>query len=238
MLTRAKAGHQPSPERMQKIREAYKEYTNPEVPLEERPTQLDLAVKYKIPQATLSYYFAKFDREGDMPEEPQTLFPSGSAITERPPTFEEWKARRGPERGSLVAGRATMKNAIKNISEKAKTTAEQAYIIGDLVTTRYFDLVNLALAKGLKLEDFIADVFNFYERREEIEQELITLRTSLQTLKPLTEPNWRFQAKTNALLNFATQLVNAKTYGARINIREATRAFQKELDKLDQMEMV
>ena len=78
-MTRAKAGHQPSPERMQKIREAYKEYTNPEVPLEERPTQLDLAVKYKIPQATLSYYFAKFDREGDGSKkfELQAKYPTG-----------------------------------------------------------------------------------------------------------------------------------------------------------------
>jgi len=235
MPHKKKAGPQPSPERMEKIRQAYKEYTDPNIPFEERPTQDDLAAKYKLPQSTISYYFDKFDREGDAPEEPQTLYPS--AKDERPPTFEEWKERRGPERGSQVASRATMKHAIKNISEKAKTTAEQAYIIGDLVTTRYFDLVNIALAKGMKLEDFINDVFNFYERREELEQELSTLRTSLTTLKPLADPNWRFQQKTNALLNFASQLVNAKVYGARINVKECVRGFQAELDKIDEMTM-
>jgi len=233
-LTRKKAGQHPSPERMEKIREAYKEYTDTSLPPEERPTQEDLAQKYGIPQPTISYWFEKFDREGDMPEEPQTLFPRES---ERPPTFEEWKERRGSDRGSQVASRATMKHAIQNIGEKAKTTAEQAYIIGDLVTTRYFDLVTMALAKGMKLEDFIVDVFNWYERREEIEKELSELKTILTTLKPLTDPNWRFQQKTNALLNFANQLVNAKIYGARINVREATRAFQNELEKIDKMEM-
>jgi len=235
VLTRKKAGLHPSPERMEQIREAYKEYTDPEIAAEERATQEDLAIKYHIPQPTLSYWFDKFDREGTMPE-PQTLYPT--VKNERPPTFEEWKEHRGPERGSQVASRATMKHAIKNISEKAKSRAEQAYIIGDLVTTRYFDLVNLALAKGMKLEDLISDVFNWYERKEEIEKEVSDLKITLKNLTPLTEPNWRFQQKSNVLLNFANQLVNAKIYGARINVREATRAFQTELQKIDEMEMM
>jgi len=214
---------------MKKIREAYKEYTDPAVPFEERPTQEDLAIKYEVPQATLSYWFDKFDREGDVPEEPQTLFPTKN---DRPPTPEEPREHRGPDRGSQVATRATMKHAIKNIGEKAKTTAEQAYIIGDLVTTRYFDLVNLAIAKGMKLEDFIVDVFNWYERREEIEKELSETTAALQTLKPLAEPNWRWQQKQVALRDFASQLLEAKKFGARIDFRGAIRAYQTELEKL------
>jgi hypothetical protein len=217
---------------MEKIREAYKEYSNPDIPMEERPTQDELATKYHIPQPTLSYWFDKFDLEGEVgPKDPKTLFPRD----ERPPTFEKWQEQRsGADRGTQIVKRTTMKHAISNLAEKAKTTAEQAYIIGDLITTRYFDLINLAIAKGMKLEDFINDVFNFYERREEIETELSQLRTSLQTLIPLAEPNWRFQRKTEALLNFARQCLNAKIYGARINVKETTRALQTELDKIDE----
>lgn len=220
---RKRRGSHPSPEKMAKIRQAYAEYINPDLTPEERPTQENLEVKYGIPQATLQVWFKKFDTEGVKPQDAQPLYPEDRR---QPPT--------GQDRATLVTSRTTMKETVTNLSNRAKKTLEEAYVIGDLVVTRYSDLVSIAVAKGMKLEDFIIDVFNFYEGREEMERRIHDFLIEIAELRELTEPNYVFKRKSQCILDFAKECLSVVKSGARVNPRQAARALQHDLDKIDE----
>jgi len=226
---RQRAGLHPSSEQMEKLKKAYARYSNPNVPPDERPTQQGLSHEYDIPQATLSYWFRKFEQEGTVePENMATLSPKekGRLPGER--------AQKGKDRAEIVTERTTTREAIKSLSDRSKSTYAQAIAIGDLVTDKYGDLIKIAIAKGMKLEDFVTDVFNYYERREEIERQIHEQEVELAELRDLTDPNYRFKRKSQCILDFAKECLNVVKSGAHINPKQAARALQNDLNKIDE----
>jgi hypothetical protein len=133
-----------------------------------------------------------------------------------------------------VAERRTTKEAIKSLSERSKAIFEQAINIGDLVVEKYGDLVKIALESGVKLEDFISDVFNWYERKEELERQLHDQKLRITELEELTLPNYIFKRKSQIILEFANTCVALNKSGARIPVKQAARALQNDLDRIDE----
>ena len=231
-----RAGNRLSKERMAQVKQAWLEYTNPDLPPEERPTQLELGHKYGLPQTTISYWFGRFraEQSGYSPEFPTTDMAADELTKdERPLPFKEWRRQRKTY-SELLSTRQVAREAISHISDRARKSAEQAIIIGDIITNRYGDLIKIAVAQGIKIEDFITEVFNWYERKTQLEQYLKDLETKLADLQQLTEPNFVFRHKANILFNFARQCLTARLYGLKINPRKAVRALQIELDKIAQ----
>lgn len=223
-MSRRKPGGHPSPERMEKLRAAYKEYTDPEIPEGERLTEEELETKYGIPQSTLDYWFKKFEAEGTVdPDAIQTIREQS-----------EVPGGKGKDRMTLVTDRSVMTEALKKIRERSKADTEKVYVIGALVVERYQDLINIALNRGMKLEDFMVEVFNWYERKEEVEQEVSAKNARISELEELTEPNYRFKRKSQILIEFAQQITTQKQLGMRVNPRDAARALQHDLDKIDE----
>jgi hypothetical protein len=120
-------------------------------------------------------------------------------------------------------------------SIRARTTAsyEQALNIGDLVVDKYGDLVKISLESGTKLEDFIIDVFNWYERRPDYERQTHALEMRITELLELTAPNYIFKRKSQCILDFARYCADLRRTGAHINVKQAARALQTDLDRID-----
>lgn len=219
--SRKKAGNRPTPEEMEKMMEAYERYSDPNVPPDQRPTQQQLSEEIGVPQTTLSYWFRDFEQRGMMgPEAPQTLSPT--------------RPGKEKDRALAVTERTTTKQAIKTLSERSKTLYEKAINIGALVVDKYGDLVEIGLESGMKLEDFVAEVFNWFERKTEVEQQLHQQETEIIELRELTASNYIFKRKSQCILDFSKECLGVVKSGARINPRQAARALQNDLDKISQ----
>ncbi len=212
---------------MKKLREAYLQYTDPTVPPEERPTQVMLAHELGLPQTTISYWFDKFTQEeGGSPE-----FTSEESAEEM---AQPGKKRKGHKTlGEKTALRKTASAAIAHISDRSIKGAEQAIIIGDIIMNDYSDLIKIAAAKGMSIDDFLQEVFTFYERKAQLTQYVTGLEAHLAELQELTDPNWRFKRKSSLLYRFARYLLAARVYGVKVNTKKAVRALQIELEKID-----
>ena len=222
-VKRKKPGGHPSDEEMQTIKEAYARYTDPNVPQEERPTQEDLEKTYGIPQATLSYWFHKFDVEGT----------EGASEVEKPPG-DRRSTKPGRDNIALTSQRTTTKEAIKGIGELSRENYAKAINIGFEAVNNYGDLVELALRKGITIKDFIAEVFSCYEGREERDRYIHDLEIDNAGLRELTEPNYIFKRKSQCILDFAKECASLNKAGAHINIKQAARALQHDLDRIDE----
>lgn len=223
MSQRKKAGSYPSPDQMEKMMELYERYSDATVPEDKRPTQQQLSDESGIAQTTLGFWFRKFAAQetGDEEDDARAFSKGGP---------------RGKlkDRAQIVAERRTTREAIKSIGKRSASDYEQAINIGDLVVGKYGDLVKISLATGAKLEDFVADVFNWYESREEMLRQLHELQTELAELRELTDPNYRFKRKSQVILDFAMTCAQLNKTGGHINVRQAARALQNDLDKIDQ----
>ncbi len=233
-MPQKKLGARVPKERLRKFREAYIRYIDPNVIPEERPTQVELAHELEVPQRTLSYWFTRFaQEEGGSPE-----FAGGEDIDETAQGGAE-KGRRGHKtQRQKVAVRKTAGAAIQHLADRSTKTAEQAIIIGDIVMSGYGDLIKISVAKGMNLENFIKEVFNFYEQKAQLTQYITNLEGQLTALQALSDPNWRYQQKSNLLYKFARDLLQSKALGIKVNPKKAIRAFQIELEKIDTQEMV
>lgn len=222
---------------MKKLREAYAKYTDPKVPPEERPTQIQLAEEYGEPQSTISYWFNKFDEE-DQGYENQTTpeITAEQVLEDSSESGKERKGHKGPlDRAAL---RKTTSVAMGHITDRTVKAAEQAIIIGDIIMSQYGDLIKIAFAKGLPIEELVKDVFNFYEQKTQLTRYVSELEGQLVALMELTEPNWRYKYKTSLLYRFARDVLLAKQYGVKVNPKKAVRALQIELEKIDQQEVM
>jgi len=226
-VVREKSGHHPSPEQMQKLKEAYYKYTDPNIPQEERPTQEDLEKEYGISQAILSYWFNKFDQEGTETEEVLGKGASEKRTDRRTPPP-------GRDRFSIASQKVTAAEAIKSIGDLSREAYAKAINIGFQIVKNYGDLVDVALAKGAKIEDFVAEVFNCYEAKEQRERYTHDLELENLELRELTEQNYTFKRKSQCILDFAKECASLNKAGARINIKAAARALQQDLDRIDQ----
>jgi hypothetical protein len=199
----------------------YERYSDPNVAEDQRPTQAELAAESGVPQTVLSFWFRRFEEESTEPKNMHTLTPRGRG------------GKPGKDRLSVQSNRTTAKEALKSISERTKSTYEQVLSIGDLVIDKYGDLVKIALESGVKLEDFMADVFNWYEQREEEQKRLRDMEHDLAELRELTLPNYIFKRKSQCILEFANTCAALNKSGAHIPIKQAARALQNDLDRID-----
>lgn len=225
-----------SQKRMKKLREAYAKYTDPKINPEERPTQLQLAEEYGEPQSTISYWFTRFKEEDEGYTNQTTPEITPEQVLEESEQPSERKGHKGPM--DRTALRKTAGAAMSHISDRATKAAEQAIIIGDIIMSQYGDLVKIAFAKGLPVEELIKDVFNFYEQKTQLTRYTEELEKQLAALMELTEPNWRYKHKTSLLYRFARDVLLAKQYGVKVNPKKAVRALQIELEKIDQQEVM
>jgi hypothetical protein len=227
LLVHKQAGSAISAERKAKIKAAYAKYTDPNVLPADRPTQTEISRDIGEAQSTVSYWFNRFKQEE-----------SGGMSPELNPGFDSKKGTAKSEGRQLtISYKEVAKAAMGYTSERAQREAQQVIIIGDTIMRLFSDLVKIALAKGVTLEEFIKEVFAFFERKTQLTAYVDMLETQLTELKELTEPNWRYKHKSAILLNFSRELLAAKTAGAKINPKKAVRALQIELDKIDE-EMV
>jgi hypothetical protein len=192
------------------------------VPEDQRPTQEQLSEESGIPQPTLSYWFDKFEKQGI-----ETLDESTPASG----------AGKGAGRGEAVEKESlkrTTREAVKGLSEMAKNLYEQAINIGNYVVDKYGDLVKIALASGVKLEDFISEVFNWYEEKEEVGQRLRAQAEEIMELRELTQPNYIFKRKSQCILDFAKMCAELNKTGGHIPVKQAARALQHDLDRIEE----
>lgn len=210
---------------MKKLREAYLRYSDPNVLPNDRPTQVEISKETGIAQSTISYWFERFKTEeaGYSPDAAEGTGKKGS----------QYEGRKRD-----VSFREVAKTALAFRADKSRKDAEQVIIIGDTVMRGYSDLITIAIRKGMNIEDFIKEVFNFYEQKPQLTQYTTDLEAKITELEELTDPNWRYKQKSMLLYKFARDLLMANAYGAKINPKEAVRALQIELEKIDKQEMV
>jgi hypothetical protein len=217
-----KGGHQPTPEQMEKLIELYEKYNDQNVPEDQRPTQQQLAEESGISQTVISYWFRKFDEQERMgPEAPGTLEPV------RP-------GRKEQDRALTRTEKTTTGRALKDLSSRAASIYEQAISIGNLVVDKYDDLVKIALENGVKLEDFMADVFNWYEAREETLQRIHRMELELNEFRELSAANYIFKHKSQCIVDFAKTIAELNASGGHINMKQAARALQNDLERIEQ----
>jgi hypothetical protein len=220
---------------MEKMLQLWEEYNDPNVPPDQHPSQRTLSQESGIPQTVLSYWFTEFDKREKQEKERQE---KAAAEEKEPkmPVAEESQPRETRQRKSrlITASEGQLaKDTQKNIRARTTATFEQAMHIGDLVVDKYGDLVKIALESGTKLDDFITDVFNWYERKIEYERGTRALEMQLAELRELTAPNYIFKRKSQCILDFARYLAELKKTGAHMDVKQAARALQTDLDRID-----
>lgn len=130
--------------------------------------------------------------------------------------------------------------ANKRLAQEAENRGTRAWAIGAEVVRGYWDLAELAASKGIKIEEFVKDVFNWYERKTTIEDSLASLefenrnlQAEAEELKRVADPNFRMALKTEALHKVLKEVLILRAKGVRIPVRAVSQNLEKYLNQVE-----
>ena len=195
-----------------------------------------LSEKYNISQSTLGRLFKRIEQYVGAYGEPDLDDTDFIEFVQKGYPSKDTK----PEKVDIEMSKVIVRAVTDEAKDVAAEKMGQILAIGRTVVMNYFDLVQVAVRKGMTLEDFIKDVFDWYEQREmvkayveELETENAMLRAELDNLAVMCRDNFKFMVKVKAAQDFAFRLAYLRALGLPVNVREATRAFWFIMEQID-----
>lgn len=170
-----------------------------------------LSKDYNIPEKTLYYNFKKFgiSRKDDAEKRSSMMKEIGQAVQ-------------------------------LNMSTQAQKLAQISVGIGGRISNKYLPLVDALMDDGQTLEQIADILVDWFESKPVTEQKIKDLEETvnglvqqIQNLEELTAPNYRYQLRVKILDKYAKDIMRARAYGVKINLKPTLQAMNTDLLALE-----